>query len=120
MLILLGLLMEKLPFAIRKPDGEAVLRTKGRFVSIRNWREKTKIVRCKAWHESDVIPVQTAAGLTKTMAPRDSVTVDEYEMEPYGRFVTLEDLTDYDYFLFSEFKKNGIPPEKWARKAAWY
>jgi hypothetical protein len=25
--------------------------------------------------------VETAAGLTKTMAPRDSVTVDEYEME---------------------------------------
>lgn len=46
--------------------------------------------------------------------------MDEYEMEPYGRFVTLEGLTDYDYFLFSEFKKNGVPPEKWARKAAWY
>lgn len=46
--------------------------------------------------------------------------MDEYEMEPYGRFVSLEGLTDYDYFLFSEFKKAGIPPEKWARKAAWY
>ncbi len=46
--------------------------------------------------------------------------MDEYEMEPYGRFVTLEGLTDYDYFLFSEFKKHGVPPEKWARKAAWY
>lgn len=48
---------------------------------ITDWRENCKLVRCKAWHESDVIPVQTAAGLTKTMAPRDSVTVDEYEME---------------------------------------
>lgn len=46
--------------------------------------------------------------------------MDEYEMEPYGRFISLEGLTDYDYFLFSEFKKAGIPPEKWARKAAWY
>lgn len=46
--------------------------------------------------------------------------MDEYEMEPYGRFLALEGLTDYDYFLFSEFKKAGIPPEKWARKAAWY
>lgn len=46
--------------------------------------------------------------------------MDEYETEPYGRFVSLEGLTDYDYFLFSEFKKAGIPPEKWARKAAWY
>jgi hypothetical protein len=25
--------------------------------------------------------MQTAAGLTKTMAPRDSVTLDEYELE---------------------------------------
>ena len=48
---------------------------------ISDWREKCKIVRCKYWHESDVVPVQTAAGLTKTMAPRDSVTVDEYEIE---------------------------------------
>ena len=46
--------------------------------------------------------------------------MDEYEMEPYGRFVTLEGLTDYDYFLFHEFKENGIPKEKWLRKAAWY
>lgn len=46
--------------------------------------------------------------------------MDEYETEPYGRFVSLEGLTDYDYFLFSEFKKAGIPPEKWVRKAAWY
>ena len=46
--------------------------------------------------------------------------MDEYETDPYGRFVSLEGLTDYDYFLFSEFKKAGIPPEKWARKAAWY
>lgn len=46
--------------------------------------------------------------------------MDEYEMEPYGRFLTLEGLTDYDYFLFHEFKEHGIPKEKWARKAAWY
>lgn len=46
--------------------------------------------------------------------------MDEYEMEPYGRFKTLEGLTDYDFFLFNEFKMHGVPPEKWARKAAWY
>lgn len=45
---------------------------------IRDWREEAEIVRCKYWHESDVIPVETAAGLTKTMAPRDSVTVDDF------------------------------------------
>lgn len=48
---------------------------------ITDWRENCKVVKCKAWHESEVIPVQTAAGLTKTMAPRDSITVDEYELE---------------------------------------
>lgn len=48
---------------------------------ISDWREKCKVVKCKHWHESEVIPVQTAAGLTKTMAPRDAVTVDSYELE---------------------------------------
>ena len=48
---------------------------------ITDWRENCKVVKCKYWHESEVIPVETAAGLTKTMAPRDSVTVDTYEME---------------------------------------
>ncbi len=48
---------------------------------ITDWREKAKVVHCKYWHESEVIPVETAAGLTKTMAPRDSITVDEYEVE---------------------------------------
>lgn len=48
---------------------------------ITDWREKTKVAKCKYWHENDVLPVQTAAGLTKTMAPRDSVTLDEYELE---------------------------------------
>lgn len=45
---------------------------------ITDWREEARIVRCKHWHESEVVPVATAAGLTKTMAPRDSVTVDDF------------------------------------------
>ena len=48
---------------------------------ISDWKEKCRVAKCKAWHESDVVPVQTAAGLTKTMAPRDSITLDEYELE---------------------------------------
>ena len=47
---------------------------------ITDWREETQVVKCKHWHESEVLPVETAAGLTKTMAPRDSVTVDEYRL----------------------------------------
>ncbi len=48
---------------------------------ITDWRENCKIVECTAWHESDVIPVETAAGLTKTMAPRDEITTKTYELE---------------------------------------
>ena len=48
---------------------------------ISDWREKAKVVKCKAWHENDVLPVQTAAGITKTMAPRDEITTDTYEVE---------------------------------------
>ena len=46
-----------------------------------DWKEKTQVAKCKYWHESDVLPVQTAAGLTKTMAPRDSITLDTYELD---------------------------------------
>ena len=59
-------------FYMRAENGSAI---------ITDWREKCKIAKCKYWHENDVLPVQTAAGLTKTMAPRDSVTMDEYEIE---------------------------------------
>jgi hypothetical protein len=45
---------------------------------ITDWREEAQVVKCKYWHENDVLPVQTAAGITKTMAPRDEVTTDTY------------------------------------------
>ncbi len=48
---------------------------------IEDWQKKAKVVKCKYWHENDVLPVQTAAGITKTMAPRDEVTTDTYEVE---------------------------------------
>ena len=48
---------------------------------ISDWRQNTRVVKCKYWHENDVLPVQTAAGITKTMAPRDDVTTDSYEIE---------------------------------------
>lgn len=47
-------------------------------VLLTDWREEAKVVKCKHWHENDVLPVKTAAGLTKTMAPRDSITTDTY------------------------------------------
>ena len=45
---------------------------------ITDWREEAQVVKCKYWHENDVLPVQTAAGITKTMAPRDEITTDTY------------------------------------------
>ena len=48
---------------------------------IEDWRQRCKVAHLKAWCEKDVLPVQTAAGITKTMAPRDELTIDSYEIE---------------------------------------
>ena len=48
---------------------------------IEDWQKKCRIAKLKAWCEKDVTPVQTAAGITKTMAPRDEITLDMYEIE---------------------------------------
>ena len=48
---------------------------------IEDWQKKCQIAKLKAWNEKEVVPVQTAAGITKTMAPRDEITLDSYEIE---------------------------------------
>ena len=48
---------------------------------IEDWQKKCKIAKLKAWCEKDVTPVQNAAGITKTMAPRDELTLDFYEID---------------------------------------
>ena len=48
---------------------------------IRDWTQKTHVAKMKAWNEKEVLPVQTAAGITKTMAPRDEITLDEYDVD---------------------------------------
>ncbi len=48
---------------------------------IDDWQKKCRVARLKAWCEKDVTPVQTAAGITKTMAPRDEITLDCYEID---------------------------------------
>ena len=48
---------------------------------IEDWRKNAQVARMKAWNEKDVLPVQTAAGITKTMAPRDEITLDVHEAE---------------------------------------
>jgi len=44
---------------------------------IGDWREDCRVVLCTEWSEENVVPVVTAAGLTKTMAPRNSKTTKE-------------------------------------------
>lgn len=48
---------------------------------ITDWTKKAHVAKMKAWNEKDVLPVQTAAGITKTMAPRDEVTLAEYDLD---------------------------------------
>ena len=48
---------------------------------IEDWQKNAQIARMKAWNEKEVLPVQTAAGITKTMAPRDEITLDIYEAD---------------------------------------
>lgn len=46
--------------------------------------------------------------------------LSEYEMHPAGKYETLKGLSDYDIFLFEEFKRAGVPKNKWQAKAMWY
>ena len=48
---------------------------------ISDWKHKCHVAKLTKWVEKDVTPVQNAAGITKTMAPRDSLTLDEYDIE---------------------------------------
>ena len=45
---------------------------------VRDWGKDCEVVCCKNWEDKDVVPVVTAAGLTKTMAPRSKDTQTEY------------------------------------------
>lgn len=44
---------------------------------IKDWKDDLHEIICTEWKEENVIPVDTAAGLTKTMAPRDAKTTEE-------------------------------------------
>ena len=46
-----------------------------------DWQQNAEISKLTRWIEKDVKPVQNAAGITKTMAPRDSLTLCNYEIE---------------------------------------
>lgn len=48
---------------------------------VNDWKDNCRLVCCDKWEEKDVKPVVTAAGLTKTMAPRDEKTTTESFIE---------------------------------------
>ncbi len=47
---------------------------------IPDWNKNCKIIACTNWDPGEVVPVVTAAGLTKTMAPRSEDTIEESEI----------------------------------------
>ena len=58
---------------------------------IKDWTENMQVVKCKQWEEEGVLPIQVASGLTKTMAPRNELTTDTYE-------VPLPDSDVHDFY----------------------
>lgn len=57
---------------------------------IEDWSLKGEIVSAKGQNEKDVVPVKTAAGLTKTMAPRRDDTIAKTELP-----VVKSDIRDF-------------------------
>ncbi len=57
---------------------------------IEDWSLKGRIVRAVGKNEEDVVPVRTAAGLTKTMAPRRDDTISTEELE-----IVKSDIRDF-------------------------
>ena len=47
---------------------------------IPDWCQPCKVVWCHNYNEKEVVPVVTAAGITKTMAPRDDKSLDSKEI----------------------------------------
>ena len=48
---------------------------------IAGWHDPVLVKECFNWGEGEVHPVQTASGITRTMAPRTDATVNEYQIE---------------------------------------
>ncbi len=48
---------------------------------VNDWNDNCRVVSCTNWNAGDAIPVVTAAGLTKTMAPRTEDTIAESTIE---------------------------------------
>ena len=66
---------------------------------IEDWNINGKIVMVSDWEKRDAVPVVTAAGLTKTMAPRTNETIKEY---PLPRVDTT--INDYYYNVMAAIR----------------
>ncbi len=58
---------------------------------IPTWGEPCQVTECFGWHEKDITPIQAAAGITKTMAPRDEITTKSYT-------IVLPESDPHDYY----------------------
>ena len=58
---------------------------------VNDWRDECRLVLCKSWEDKDVAPVVTAAGFTKTMAPRDEKTT-------YEEIITRREVDVHDFY----------------------
>ena len=54
------------------------MRAEGGSAIIPDWNEKCEIAKWNYVNEKDITPVITAAGVTRTMAPRSEITVEKY------------------------------------------
>ena len=95
------------------------MQAKGGSALIEDWQKKCKLSRLKAWNEKEVLPVQTAAGITKTMAPRDEITLDFYEIERptsdvhdfYRNFIRAIDGKEEQFIKNSEVRRTLLVME---------
>ncbi len=46
---------------------------------ISDWGRPMQVVCCHNWDEKDIVPIQAASGITKTMAPRNDKTITSFE-----------------------------------------
>ena len=58
---------------------------------VNDWKDDCRLVLCRSWEDKDVAPVVTAAGFTKTMAPRDEKTT-------YEEFIKRPDTDVHEFY----------------------
>ena len=58
---------------------------------VNDWKDDCRLVLCRSWEDKDVAPVVTAAGFTKTMAPRDEKTT-------YEEFITRPETDVHEFY----------------------